>query len=132
MPLALQLFATIAEVLFGSTAAGQVTSGLGCTQPMVRLAEQQRMTDEVNLARSHPEAYALILEQHYRTLGNDRFHGREGRTVRMIEGRSAVNEAIIFLRSTKPLPALNLNSCLSQSAQDHVIGPNGPSGSRWK
>ena len=127
MPLALQLFATIAAVLLGATAAGQVTSGVGCTQPIARLAEQRLMTDEVNLARSHPEAYALILEQHFRSLGNDRIHRGEGRTVRMIEGRSAVNEAITFLRSTKPLPALNLNSCLSQSAQDHVIG-TGPSG----
>lgn len=127
MPLALQLFVTTAAVLLGATAAGQVTSGVGCAQPTARLAEQSRMADEVNLARSSPEAYANILEQHYRTLGNDRLHRREGRTLRMIEGRPAVNEAINFLRSTKPLPALNLNSCLSQSAQDHVSG-TGPSG----
>ncbi len=134
MPQALQLFATTAAVLFGVTASGQVTSGVGCVQPMVRLAEQRRMADEVNLARSSPEAYALILEQYYRTLGNDRLHRREGRTLRMIEGRPAVNEAITFLRSTKPLPALNLNSCLSQSAQDHVngTGPSGQTGHRGR
>ena len=127
MPLALQRFAMTAAVLLGATAAGQVAAGVGCTQPMARFAEQRRMADEVNLARSSPDAYANILEQYYRTLGNNRLHRREGRTLRMIEGRPAVNEAIAFLRSTKPLPALNLNSCLSQSAQDHVSG-TGPSG----
>ncbi len=127
MRLALQLFATIATMLLGSTAVGQVTASAACAQPTARLAEQRRMADEVNLARTSPGQYANILEQYYRTLGNDRLHRREGRTLRMAEGRPAVKEAITFLRSTKPLPALKLNPCLSQSAQDHIVG-TGPSG----
>ncbi len=134
MPLALQLFAAAAAMLLGANAAGQVASGVGCPQPPLRLAEQKRMTDEVNLARSSPEAYANIIEQYYRTLGNGRLHRREGRTVRMTEGRSAVNEAITFLRSSTPLPPLHLNSCLSQSAQDHVngTGASGQTGHRGR
>lgn len=117
----------VAAVLMGTTAAAQVATGAACTQPVERLVQQRSMADEVNLARASPEAYARIIEQHYRSLGKDRIHRKEGRKLRMVEGRPAVNEAISFLRSTKPLPALNLNSCLSQSAQDHVIG-TGPSG----
>ena len=134
MPLTLQLFTMTAAVLFGATAAGQVTSGIGCTQPIALLAEQRRMTDEVNLARTSPEGYANILEQYYKTLGNDRIQRSKGHTLRMIEGRPAVKEAITFLRSAKTLPALNLNSCLSQSAQDHVsgTGPAGQTGHRGR
>ncbi len=134
MPRALQFFAATVAVIVGATAAGQVASGVGCTQPMERLVQQRRMADEVNLARSSPEAYALIIEQYYRTLGKNRIYRREGRKLRMIEGRPAVNEAITFLRSTKPLPALGLNSCLSQSAQDHVsgTGASGQTGHRGR
>lgn len=134
MPLALRLLAITTAVLVVATAAAQVTSGVGCTQPSKRLAEQRRMADEVNLARSSPMAYANIIELYYRTLGNNRLYRREGRTQRMIEGRSAVEEAVTFLRSTKPLPALKLNSCLSQSAQDHVndTGPSGQTGHRGR
>lgn len=134
MPLVLHLFVGISALLVGATAAGQAPLGAACTQPIDRLALQRQMADELNLARTNPEAYALIIEQHFRTLGSNRIHRREGRTVRMIEGRPAVNEAIRFLRSTKPLPALSLNSCLSQSAQDHVsgTGPSGQTGHRGR
>jgi hypothetical protein len=134
MPLVLHLFVGIAALLVGATAAGQAPSGAACTQAIDRLALQRQMADELNLARASPEAYALIIEQHFRTLGNNRIHKREGRSVRMVEGRPAVNEAISFLRSTKALPALSLNSCLSQSAQDHVsgAGPSGQTGHRGR
>jgi uncharacterized protein YkwD len=91
-----------------------------CTQPPDRLSRQREVVAEVNLARTNPRAYAAIVEQHFARLGDDRLNRIGDRSIRMNEGRPAVDEAIAFLRSAEPMGPLRLNSCLSQSAQDYV------------
>lgn len=98
-----------------------------CAQPPDLLVQQRAMAAEVNLARTNPRAYADIIEQHFEGLGEDRLHRTGSVLIQMKEGRPAVDEAVAYLRSAEPLPPLDLNSCLSHSAQDHVAetGPLG-------
>lgn len=98
-----------------------------CQQPPDLLVQQREMAAEVNLARADPRAYAEIIEQHFIGLGDDRLHRRGSVLIQMREGRPAVDEAVAYLRSAEPRPPLVLNSCLSQSAQDHVA-ESGPLG----
>ncbi|MFL5540629.1 MAG: CAP domain-containing protein [Longimicrobiaceae bacterium] len=98
-----------------------------CTQPPDLLVQQREMAAEVNLARTNPRAYAEIVEQYFARLGDDRVNRNGDTSILMNEGRPAVDEAVAFLRSAEALAPLTLNSCLSQSAQDHVaeMGPSG-------
>ncbi len=75
---------------------------------------------EMNLARQHPDVYAGYLEK---LRGN--FHGNlfvlPGRTIlRTREGISALNEAIRFLRRSRPLRALACSPGISMAAAEHV------------
>ncbi len=47
--------------------------------------------------------------------------------IQMVEGENVFNEAINFLKNLRPLPPLQWDDCLAQSAQEHVddIGPKG-------
>jgi uncharacterized protein YkwD len=87
---------------------------------------------EMNLARQNPAAYAAYLED-LRTHFNGRFLVLPGRTkIYTREGLAAVDEAVRFLRSTKPIQPLTLSPGMCRGAADHcaeqangAIGHNG-------
>jgi len=104
------------------------------------LSELERdVVDELNFARTHPSDYSVYLIEYSRL-----FVGRELRedgetTILTKEGKSAVNEAIRFLRNQKSLSYLVASIGMSKAAEDMVrmqgattqIGHNGRDGSTF-
>lgn len=88
---------------------------------------EQSVLDEINLARTNPNAYADILAQRRQYYQGNLVNipGQVSRSTR--EGVAALDEAIRVLRSTSPLPALTPSQGMSLAAKDQVndIGPKG-------
>ena len=82
-------------------------------------AEQDLLT-EINQARANPGTYASYLENLKPSFAGKEYKpaGRPALTTQ--EGWAAVEDAIKFLRVTKPLPPLTASNGLSLSAQVHV------------
>lgn len=75
---------------------------------------------EINLARTNPAQYLRYLQDF-----KPYYHGKEieysdGSTLVTNEGVGALDEAINFVRSLKPLPPLELRKGLVLGARDHV------------
>jgi uncharacterized protein YkwD len=93
------------------------------TLPAV-LAENDRVTGaavirEMNLARQNPAVYATYLED-LRSRFNGRFLLLPGQTrIYTREGLKAVDEAIRFLYSVKPIQPLTLSPGMCRGAADH-------------
>ena len=97
--------------LFLLTAAAVSAGELNSGRAVVR---------EINLARTRPAVYASYLEPL-----RDRFEGKilalpNGKILRTREGVAAVEEAIRFLRRSRPLPALIESAGVARAAADHV------------
>ena len=60
---------------------------------------------ELNLARENPRLYSTFVQ--------------ESRPFHMIEHGRAVDEAVRFLKKTRPLPPLTLSAGMSRAAADH-------------
>src|SRR5712691_1404058 len=98
--------------------------------PVVHLSPLEKdVVQEINLARTQPKAYAAFLEQlRPNYVGGRAQHPGErtmvtkgGKsTLVTAEGPKALHEAMAFLRSTPPLPALEVSKGMSLGAQDHV------------
>ncbi|MEO6392033.1 MAG: CAP domain-containing protein [Pyrinomonadaceae bacterium] len=75
---------------------------------------------EINLARANPAKYAAYLETMKKQFHGSTYQrpGRPGLTTN--EGVAAVDEAIRFLKSAKPLPALKLSAGMSRGANDQA------------
>ena len=74
---------------------------------------------EMNLARQNPALYATFIEES-RSHFNGKFLVLPGQTrIYTKEGLGAVNEAIRFLRSAKPLQPLTVSPGMCKSAADH-------------
>jgi hypothetical protein len=94
---------------------------------------EKDLVDEVNAARTHPDAYASLLDT-WRPF----YHGRQIVVPRdgielvefTDEGVAGLDEAIEVLRSTHPVPALQIADALCRSARDLVAtqGPTGQTG----
>jgi len=81
---------------------------------------EREVVEELNLARTHPDEYAGYL-----TTYSKLFVGRELRepgeiTILTEEGKSAVNEAISFLKKQKSLSLLTASPGMSKAAGDMV------------
>lgn len=91
---------------------------------------EHRVVGELNQARAHPRQYAANLAALRKHFKGHELH-RPGNVIIVTqEGVNAVDEAIAFLKSTKPLPALKLSRGMSRGARDHVNeqGPAGETG----
>jgi len=95
-------------------------------------ATEQDVLKEINLARTHPAEYAAYLEQL-----RPYFVGKElrqpGKPALMTEeGVAALEEAIRFLRSAKPVPAYSMSLGMSSGARELVKdqGATGATGHR--
>jgi uncharacterized protein YkwD len=93
-------------------------------------ALEREIINEVNLARANPTQYATYLEQLKKLyVGKDlKRPGQVALTT--VEGVSAVDEAIQFLRAQKPLPPLTPYQGMCLAARDHLtdLGKTGSTG----
>ncbi|OUL30956.1 CAP domain-containing protein [Nostoc sp. 106C] len=86
---------------------------------MLSLLEKQVIA-EMNKVRINPSAYIQVLDN-----WKQRFQGRQVRISERVylqtqEGIKAVNEAILFLYSVRPVAALSVSNGMSLAAKDHV------------
>lgn len=80
----------------------------------------KEIVGEINLARQNPKKYASFLEQ-LKPYYVGKFIKRPGEpTVMTEEGVSAVDEAIRFLKSVKPVATLKYSEGMSKAAMDHI------------
>ncbi len=91
---------------------------------------EHRFVDELNQARTRPRQYAAKLAALRKHFKGHEIHHPGNVIIVTKEGVSAVDEAITFLKSTKPLPALKFSRGMSRGARDHVNeqGPAGETG----
>src|SRR6202048_4460371 len=74
---------------------------------------------EMNLARQNPALYATFVQE-LRSRMNGNILVLPGHTrIRTKEGTAALDEAIRFLRSARPLPPLTASRGMSRAAADH-------------
>ncbi len=98
---------------------------------------EQRVLDELNLARSDPNGYVDHLSE-MRPHFNGKYFERPGELVLITqEGIAALEEAIGFLRASQPVPALRPSRGMSLAAQMHAraqqsgaVGHSGNDGSQ--
>jgi uncharacterized protein YkwD len=81
---------------------------------------EKAVVNEINLARTSPKEYLSLLEQ-FRKYYDGKLLKLPGEIpVKTKEGWKAVNEAVRFLRSQKPLSPLSPSKGMSLAAKDHV------------
>jgi uncharacterized protein YkwD len=99
---------------------------------------ERQILEEINGARTNPRKYAQFAKDLRNSMAG-RMIKRPGKpTILTQEGIAAVDEAIGFLRSVRPVTALSPSRGLSMAARDHVrnqgpkgaIGHEGPDGSK--
>ncbi len=93
--------------------------------------DEDKVLAELNLARTQPKKYAAFVEQHKGRFIDDNVFNMPGRgRIRTQEGKSAVDEAIAFLKKVKPVGKLTMSKGLSKAAADHTkdIGKTGKTG----
>ena len=82
--------------------------------------QEQEILAELNLARSNPTQYIRYLEEFKRRYSGKAIKFSDGESLITNEGVGALDEAIEFLRSAKPLLPLETRAGLVFGARDHV------------
>jgi hypothetical protein len=98
-----------------TNARSQTLSGAG---DYVLSDLEKAVLDEMNLARTDPLGYAAYLEAWRKNFNGKAFRLPGGAVVNTIEGAVALEEAIKFLQSAKPLSALQLSKGMCLGAKD--------------
>lgn len=93
-------------------------------------AFEKGIIDETNLARKNPAAYAAQMQKIRQYYKGNRFELPGQIPILTQEGVKAVDEAINYLKSAKPLPPITASRGMSLGARDHVKdqGPKGATG----
>ena len=84
------------------------------------IPEETDVLNELNAARTNPEAYARHLEEMRLYYNGNTYERPDEIAIITKEGVAAVDEAIAFLRSVTPVAPLTLSSGMSKAAADHV------------
>ena len=88
---------------------------------LLRLSSKaSEVVREMNLAREHPDIYAGYLENLRGNFRGNIFALPDGTMMRTREGVAALDEAIRFLRCTRPLAPLTFSRGISLAAAEHV------------
>jgi uncharacterized protein YkwD len=81
---------------------------------------EEGVFNEINLARTNPKRYLSFLENQRPLYNGKRFERPSEIPIITQEGVAALDEAINYLRSAKPLPPLESSIGLSRAASDHA------------
>ncbi|PKL26802.1 MAG: CAP domain-containing protein [Spirochaetae bacterium HGW-Spirochaetae-3] len=81
---------------------------------------EERILEELNLARTRPGRYVEVLRDYRAFIRGDLLERPGEIPVMLREGVRAVDEAIAFLERQKPLAPLSISRGLSLAAADHV------------
>jgi uncharacterized protein YkwD len=79
---------------------------------------EKAVLDDMNLARANPSQYATYLEAWRKYYNGKTLKRPGGPAMDTIEGAAALEEAIKYLRSAKPLPQLQLSKGMCLGAKD--------------
>jgi uncharacterized protein YkwD len=116
----------------GTTA--QISGGVSANITIPKLEYlsplESEIIAEINLARAQPQVYASYLEETKKFYSGNQLR-RPGKPAEVtVEGVSALDEAISFLRASRPLPPLQVYKGLSLAAKDHSrdLGTSGNTG----
>jgi uncharacterized protein YkwD len=118
LPLACSLALCLSFALSPATAqTTRLTSG-GASFALP--AFENELLEEINLARTRPQEYAALLEQLRPGFKGKTFRLAGGLEVATVEGTAALDEAINFLKSARPLAPLGASRGMTLGATAHV------------
>jgi uncharacterized protein YkwD len=119
------LYCTLGLVLsFHGSDTGQSQATRNSSNDGLSQAERD-LLNEINQARAHPQVYASYLEKLKPLFNGNEYKAAGQAGIKTEEGWSAVEDAIKFLRATKPLGPLSMSHGLCLAAQAHVKDQSG-------
>lgn len=114
------LFACLSVVFFSNHSRAARASNGPANNAASYAALEQELTAEINLARTRPAEYAAYLES-LRPMFSGKEYRRPGKGALMTEeGAAPLEEAIKFLRATRPLAPLTVATGLCSGGRELV------------